>query len=63
MFANSAVHLIDGINIDQPRNPITLTTTLHSLFDKFQLFFELPEPSGRNQLLPSHEYSILQMLG
>ncbi|KAI1272767.1 hypothetical protein F5Y07DRAFT_286290 [Xylaria sp. FL0933] len=44
MFDGGVVHLIEGTDIDRPRNALTLTTTLHSLFGDFQVFFE-PLPS------------------
>ncbi|KAI0540055.1 hypothetical protein GGR58DRAFT_511909 [Xylaria digitata] len=40
MFDSGVVHLIDGTDIDRPRNAITLTTFLHLLFGDFKVFFE-----------------------
>ena len=51
MFDDGVVHLIDGTNIDRPRNAITLTHDFHQLFGNFQVFFE---PRGN---LP-HSYRI-----
>ncbi|KAI8943948.1 hypothetical protein F4801DRAFT_595322 [Xylaria longipes] len=45
LFDSGVVHLIEGPDIDRPRNAVTLTTDLHSLFGDFQVFFEpLSEP-------------------
>ncbi|KAI1119836.1 hypothetical protein F5Y10DRAFT_149237 [Nemania abortiva] len=45
MFDSEVVHLIEGADIDRPRNAITLTHDLHSLFGDFQIFFQpLPDP-------------------
>ncbi|KAI1318487.1 hypothetical protein F5Y16DRAFT_406297 [Xylariaceae sp. FL0255] len=44
MFDTGVVHLIEGTDIDRPRNAITLTAFLHTLFGDFQVFFEpLPD--------------------
>lgn len=40
MFDTGVVHLIDGTDIDRPRNAVTLTAFLHTLFGDFQVFFE-----------------------
>ncbi|KAK5631465.1 hypothetical protein RRF57_007179 [Xylaria bambusicola] len=40
MFDSGIVHLINGSNINRPRNAITLTTFFHLLFSNFQVFFE-----------------------
>ncbi|GAW15171.1 hypothetical protein ANO14919_045800 [Xylariales sp. No.14919] len=40
MFDTGVVHLIEGADIDRPRNAITLTPFLHSLFGNFEVFFE-----------------------
>lgn len=40
MFDTGVLHLIDGTDIDRPRNAVTLTAFLHTLFDDFQVFFE-----------------------
>lgn len=40
MFDHEVVQLIQGTGIDRPRNAITLTRELHSLFGDFQIFFE-----------------------
>jgi hypothetical protein len=47
MFDNGVVHLIEGNEIDRPRNAITLTSTLHASFGSFDLFFE-PIPDQEN---------------
>lgn len=44
MFDNGITHLIEGTDIDRPRNALTLTHGLHNLFGSFQVFFEpLPD--------------------
>lgn len=40
MFDNDIVHLIEGPEIDRPRNALTLTHSLHSFFGDFQIYFE-----------------------
>ena len=40
MFDTGIVHLIEGVDIDQPRNAISLTNTLHQSFGSFDLCFE-----------------------
>ncbi|KAK4194462.1 hypothetical protein QBC40DRAFT_290706 [Triangularia verruculosa] len=47
MFDNGVLHLIEGSDIDRPRNAITLTSTLHASFGSFHLFFE-PVPDKEN---------------
>ena len=43
MFDDGVIHLIDGSDIDRPRNAITLTHDFHQLFGNFRAYFE---PSG-----------------
>lgn len=43
MFDNDIVHLIEGPEINRPRNALTLTHSLHLLFADFQVYFE---PAG-----------------
>jgi hypothetical protein len=40
MFDNEVIHLIEGDDIDRPRNAITLTRDLHLYFGNFDIFFE-----------------------
>lgn len=40
MFDPGISYLIDGAEIDRPRNAITLTHFLHQLFGDFRIFFE-----------------------
>jgi hypothetical protein len=40
MFNPSAIHLIDGVDIDRPMNALTLTHDLHKLFGNFEIAFE-----------------------
>lgn len=39
MFDMGVAHLVEGVEIDRPRNALTLTNTLHQLFGDFQVFF------------------------
>ena len=44
MFDSGVVYLIEGNDIDRPRNAVTLTHDLHNLFGNFDIFFEpLPD--------------------
>lgn len=40
MFDYGVVDLIEGRDIDRPRNAITLTSALHHSFGSFKIFFE-----------------------
>jgi HNH endonuclease len=40
MFDTGIAYLIEGTEIDRPRNAITLTQFLHQLFGDFRIFFE-----------------------
>ncbi|EGC42697.1 conserved hypothetical protein [Histoplasma capsulatum var. duboisii H88] len=40
MFNPGIIHLIEGLNIDQPSNALTLTTEAHSFFGSFDMYFE-----------------------
>ncbi|KAK3690482.1 hypothetical protein B0T22DRAFT_515937 [Podospora appendiculata] len=40
MFDMGVAHLIEGAEIDRPRNAMTLTHFLHQLFGDFRIFFE-----------------------
>jgi hypothetical protein len=40
MFDIDAVHLIEGTDIDRPRNAMTLLNDLHDLFGDFKVYFE-----------------------
>ncbi len=40
MFDDGIVHLIEGSDIDRPRNTFSLTYNLHQLFGNFEIFFE-----------------------
>jgi len=56
MFDSGVVHLIEGADIDRPRNAITLTHNLHLLFGDFRVFFE-PVPNQQ-----PHTYQIKSFL-
>ncbi|CAK7214889.1 hypothetical protein SCUCBS95973_002290 [Sporothrix curviconia] len=40
MFDHGVVHLINGIDIDRPRNALTLAPVMHSHFGAFHVYFE-----------------------
>ncbi|KAJ3579736.1 hypothetical protein NPX13_g829 [Xylaria arbuscula] len=40
MFDHGVTHLIEGTDIDRPRNALTLTHQLHLFFGDFRIFFE-----------------------
>jgi len=40
MFDIGVIHLIEGVEIDRPRNAITLTHDMHKFFGGFKIFFE-----------------------
>lgn len=44
MFDDGVAHLIEGPDIDRPRNALTLTQEVHGWFGNFDIFFEaVPE--------------------
>ncbi|KAF5023720.1 hypothetical protein F66182_4224 [Fusarium sp. NRRL 66182] len=40
MLDDGAAHLIEGVEIDRPRNALTLTQNLHTYFGDFRIFFK-----------------------
>lgn len=46
MFDTDVAHLIEGSEIDRPRNAMTLTNNLHLFFGDFQIFFKPIEGSS-----------------
>ena len=40
MFDTDISHLIEGTDIDRPRNALTLTANLHAFFGNFEIHFE-----------------------
>ncbi|KAK0655296.1 hypothetical protein B0T16DRAFT_317501 [Cercophora newfieldiana] len=40
MFDIGVIHLIEGVDIDRPRNAITLSHEMHMFFGNFEIFFE-----------------------
>ncbi|KAI1181997.1 hypothetical protein F5B17DRAFT_221942 [Nemania serpens] len=49
MLDTGVVYLIEGSDIDKPRNALTLTRTLHVLFGEFKVFFEpVPDSQAHN---------------
>lgn len=47
MFDLGVAHTIDGVDIDRPRNALTLTPDLHRSFGSFKVYFE-PVPGAYN---------------
>ena len=47
MFDKGAAHLIDGVDIDEPRNAMSLTLLLHEYFGEFKIYFE-PVPDHQH---------------
>lgn len=47
MFDLGVAHTIDGVDIDRPRNALTLTPDLHRSFGGFKVYFE-PVPDAYN---------------
>lgn len=56
MFDDGAAYLIEGTEIDRPRNAMTLTPTLHLVFGDFKIVFE---PMADQQ---PHTYQIATFL-
>jgi hypothetical protein len=52
MFDHGVAHLIEGTEIDRPRNAVTLTHNIHRWFGNFDIYFE-PVPDS-----PPHTYRI-----
>lgn len=40
MFDAGVIHLIEGVDIDRPRNAITLSLAMHKFFGNFEIFFK-----------------------
>lgn len=40
MFDHGVLHLIEGENIDKPRNALSLSHDVHELFGEFEIFFQ-----------------------
>lgn len=55
MFDYGVIHLIDGVDIDQPINALTLTVDLHILFGDFQIYFQ---PTFDAQTSPTYTISL-----
>lgn len=55
MFDNDIAHLINGVEIDRPRNALTLTLSLHRAFGNFDVYFT-PIPNR------THTYEIKTFL-
>jgi hypothetical protein len=56
MFDHGVGHLIEGVEIDRPRNALTLTHNIHDLFGNFRIYFE-PVPDAE-----PHTYRIESFL-
>ena len=40
MFDNGVIYLIEGTDINRPRNALTLSLDMHRLFGQFDIFFQ-----------------------
>ncbi|OAA62016.1 hypothetical protein SPI_04875 [Niveomyces insectorum RCEF 264] len=47
MFDLGVAHTINGVDVDRPRNALTLTADLHGLFGGFKVYFD-PVPGAYN---------------
>lgn len=66
MFDYGVTHLIEGTDIDRPRNALTLTHQLHLFFGDFKIFFESvqDEPQSHTYLVNSFLHpSVSRTLG
>ncbi|PGG97760.1 hypothetical protein GX51_07141 [Blastomyces parvus] len=57
MFDPGVIHLIEGPNIDRPRNALTLAIEAHRYFGNFELFFDAMDDDGASTDL-KHTYKI-----
>ena len=60
MFDDGVVHLIEGTDIDRPRNAITLTHDFHQLFGNFEVFFEPQGSEPHTYRIDSNRRGILR---
>jgi len=59
MFDMGVAYLIEGLEIDRPRNAMTLTALIHQQFGDFQIYFEQPAAApGQQEPPPPHTYRI-----
>ncbi|KKZ68811.1 hypothetical protein EMCG_05600 [[Emmonsia] crescens] len=57
MFDPGVIHLIEGLNIDHPRNALTLAAEAHGYFGNFELFFDTVDDDDDSTDL-KHTYKI-----
>ncbi|TWU70998.1 hypothetical protein ED733_001350 [Metarhizium rileyi] len=65
MLDNDVAHLIEGPDIDRPRNALTLTHNLHQDFGDFQIYFEPTGTSNTYRIrtfLPAAIHSFLPII-
>lgn len=55
MFEPGIIHLIDGPDIDSPKNAVTLTHHYHQLFGQFEIYFEPIEGEYNRYVIRSTE--------
>jgi len=60
MFDDGVVHLIEGGDIDRPRNAITLTHDFHQLFGNFEVIFEPQDNEPHTYRIDSTRTGILR---
>ncbi|KAK0651265.1 hypothetical protein B0T16DRAFT_453752 [Cercophora newfieldiana] len=59
MFDIGVIHVIEGPEMDRPRNAITLTNRMHDLFGRFKIFFE---PAAEDDAVHHDTYQIQSFL-
>jgi hypothetical protein len=60
MFDDGVIHLIEGTDIDRPRNAITLTHDFHQLFGNFEVYFEPQDNQPHTYRIDSTRFGILR---
>ncbi|EDN05015.1 predicted protein [Histoplasma mississippiense (nom. inval.)] len=60
IFDPDVIYLIEGQNIDSPKNALTLTQKYHRLFGEFEIYFEPTENKHEYKLNTTEERSFLR---
>ena len=50
MFDHGAAYLIEGTDVDRPRNALTLTSSLHERFGEFKVYFRATDQPHTYQI-------------
>lgn len=56
MFDVGVIHLIEGTDIDRPRNAITLSLEMHKHFGNFEIFFRRAIDNGNSSTYDIHAF-------